>query len=305
MLENEHIEGLVVDLRYNGGGSLIEAIALAGLFIPHGPMVQVRVGDNSKQEYDQDGGFAYDIPLVIMTNRGSASASEIMAAAIQDYGRGVVVGDEMTHGKGTVQTVIQLDKQYRALARLKPKPGALKYTNAKFYRVNGGSTQRKGVTPDIIMPSFLDHLMTGESDLEHALPWDVIQPANYRPVRNAVTPLLPELIARHSKRMGDDSMYQQLLEDIHEFGKRRKRKEVPLLWEKREALRQEDEDWAKKSEESLATTKRSRYAENEDYSVETDIYMGEALSVLSDLISIQAGADAIAHEAVEDGDMTE
>ncbi|MDP7399842.1 MAG: S41 family peptidase, partial [Lentisphaeria bacterium] len=159
MVEKDEIAGIIIDLRSNGGGSLEEAISLSGLFVPSGPIVQVRrVGGIVDVREDSDDGFAYDLPMLVMVNQLSASASEIFSGAIQDYQRGLIVGSVGTHGKGTVQTVLKLDRMRSFRDK---KPGAIKFTMAKFYRVTGASTQKKGIAPDIAFPSFLDHMELG------------------------------------------------------------------------------------------------------------------------------------------------
>jgi carboxyl-terminal processing protease len=175
-LTKQGIAGLVLDLRNNGGGSLSDAISVAGLFISKGPVVQVKNSDGNISVFeDEDPGIAYTGPLVVLVNRFSASASEIVAGAIQDYGRGVVVGGGGTHGKGTVQAIFDMDQPlvYGPLEKLKPL-GALKITVQKFYRINGGSTQVKGVKPDIELPDRLAFLESGEKYIEYALPWDIV-----------------------------------------------------------------------------------------------------------------------------------
>lgn len=177
-LKKEGIKGLVFDLRYNGGGSLEEVVEIAGLFIPKGPIVQVRRSDGQmKIHEDKDPSVLYDGPLVIMVNELSASASEILAAAMQDYGRAVVIGSNKTFGKGTVQTFIPLDQH-----TFNPNEyGSLKLTIQKFYRVNGGSTQLRGVTPDIVLTDMLTYADISESKAEDALPWDQIKPIKFDP----------------------------------------------------------------------------------------------------------------------------
>ena len=175
-LKKENIKGLIFDLRYNGGGSLEEVVEIAGLFIPKGPIVQVRRSDGQmKVHEDKDPSVLYDGPLVIMVNELSASASEILAAAMQDYGRAVVIGSNKTFGKGTVQTFIPLDQH-----TFNPNEyGSLKLTIQKFYRVTGGSTQLRGVTPDIVMTDMLTYADISESRAEDALPWDQIKPVKF------------------------------------------------------------------------------------------------------------------------------
>jgi carboxyl-terminal processing protease len=194
-LKAENIEGLVIDLRNNGGGSLQEADSLTGLFIKSGPTVQVKTARRRANVYaDTDDEVAWDGPLAVMVNRLSASASEIFAGAIQDYERGIIIGSQ-TFGKGTVQTLIPLNR------------GQLKITQAKFYRVSGQSTQHQGILPDIEFPELYDTDRIGESSLDDALPWDVIKPAVY-PRSNAIAPVLELLKTKHSGRATDDPDFQ-------------------------------------------------------------------------------------------------
>ena len=184
--KQENVQGVILDLRANGGGVLEEAIKLTGLFIRKGPVVQASDWDGTGQIYgDDDPTVAYDGPLIVLTSRYSASASEIVAGALQDYGRAIIVGDSSTHGKGTVQTVQDLDS-LRVFMRLADSgkqnvsPGAVKITIRKFYRVSGASTQLKGVIPDIVLPSLRNYARDiGESALENPLPWDTIKAARY------------------------------------------------------------------------------------------------------------------------------
>ncbi|RMF17076.1 MAG: tail-specific protease [Gammaproteobacteria bacterium] len=197
-LKQEGIDGLVIDLRDNGGGALNEAISLTGLFIPSGPTVQVRASDNRVRVYDDpDNAVAWEGPLVVLVNRMSASASEIFAAAIQDYGRGLIVGDQ-TFGKGTVQTIRPLNH------------GQVKLTEAKFYRVSGGSTQHKGVLPDLYLPFNIDKREVGEDALPNALPWDQISSV-YHAHYTRWKPVIPILKERHEERLKKDPMFQAVL----------------------------------------------------------------------------------------------
>lgn len=177
-LKDEGVDGIVLDLRNNGGGSLYDVVQIAGLFIDQGPIVQVKDREGAPQvQRDKDGGVLYDGPLAVMVNEFSASASEIFAAAIQDYGRGVIIGSTSTYGKGTVQRPIGLDPQN--IMSGDSELGSLKLTLQKFYRINGGSTQLKGVVPDVIVPDYYEYLKFRERDNPDALPWDEIAKANY------------------------------------------------------------------------------------------------------------------------------
>lgn len=182
-LKKENIQGLILDLRDNGGGSLVDAVDITGLFLKSGPVVQVKNSfGNRKVLNDQDGEIVYGGPLVVLVNLFSASASEILAAALQDYGRAIIIGGKHTHGKGTVQTIIDMNDNIPLLHLQRYDDlGALKVTIQKFYRINGGSTQFKGVEPDIILPSLYDHLESGEQYLDYSLPWDRVASVPYFP----------------------------------------------------------------------------------------------------------------------------
>ncbi|WP_250657704.1 carboxy terminal-processing peptidase [Alkalimarinus coralli] len=206
-LEQEGIDGLVVDLRNNGGGSLQEANMLTGLFIEEGPTVQIRNSRGVDVLKDPDPELVYGGPLVVLVNRMSASASEIFAGAIQDYGRGVVMGSQ-TFGKGTVQSVRSLNH------------GQIKITQAKFYRVSGASTQHKGVIPDIELPSTIDKTEIGEDALPEALPWDAIDPVEHTKY-TSTSDVLSQLKARHEQRFNATEEYKLLLEQIEFLNERR------------------------------------------------------------------------------------
>lgn len=234
-LTTEGVDGIILDLRRNGGGSLEEAINLTGLFIKSGPVVQVRNPDGSVQvDEDPDDSVAYDGPLMVLTSRFSASASEILAAALQDYGRALVVGDKSTHGKGTVQTVQELNNYVRGV----DNPGAVKVTIRKFYRANGGSTQLQGVTPDMVLPSLNNYAEVGESSLENALSYDTIPKANYDKL-NRVQPFLAELQKRSAERLAKDKDFGYLAEDIERYRKALAEKAVSLSEAQRRAERDE------------------------------------------------------------------
>ena len=219
-LQAEGVKGIVFDLRDNGGGSLTDAVEMSGLFMESGPMVQVRLGQGQTQVMnDRDPRVQYSGPLVVLVNKHSASASEILAAAIQDYKRGVIMGSASTYGKGTVQRVINLDDALPAeLNMLKPF-GALKITTQKFYRVNGGSTQFKGVVPDIILPDAYSDLQEGEKEQDYAMKWDEIAPARYRPWDAA--PNIDKLRAASRARVAASSSFQ-VLDGIAQRMKKRK-----------------------------------------------------------------------------------
>jgi len=221
-LEADGVDGLVMDLRNNGGGALHEANDLVGLFIDKGPTVQIRNANNDVQVLnDEDPSVAYDGPLVVLTNRMSASASEIFAGAIQDYGRGLVVGSQ-TFGKGTVQAVRPLNH------------GQLKITQSKFYRVSGGSTQHKGVIPDIEIPSRIDKTRIGEDALDHALPWDQIEAVPHTRYFD-FSGIIDELRKRHEERFSTNPEFSLLQQEIDFLTKQRATDSVSLNLEERRA----------------------------------------------------------------------
>jgi carboxyl-terminal processing protease len=223
-LKKDKVDGVLVDLRNNGGGSLDEAIQMTGLFVGKGPVVQQR---NSKGDTvvnsDTDTDVAWNGPMAVLINRASASASEIFAAAIQDYGRGVVIG-ETSYGKGTVQTVADLDE---IVKNDKPEFGEVKMTIAQFFRINGGTTQLRGVTPDISLPSMTDADEFGESSFDNALPWTQIKAADYK-LEGNLTSIVPRLIANHDKRVSHDRDFKYLQEDIAEFNTLRRKNMISL-----------------------------------------------------------------------------
>jgi len=236
-LKKDKVDGVLMDLRNNGGGALSEAIELTGLFIDKGPVVQQRDSEGKVTVgEDTNAGLAWDGALGVLINRGSASATEIFAAAIQDYGRGVVIG-EPSFGKGTVQTVANLDEIAK---NDKPLFGEIKMTIAQFFRVNGGTTQLRGVTPDISLPSATDTEEFGESSFDNALPWTQIQAANFTPSGN-VPAVVPKLIVGHNKRISRDKDFQYLLEDIAEFNKLRKKNLISLNEDERRKEREAQE----------------------------------------------------------------
>ncbi len=228
-LRKENVDGLVIDLRNNGGGSLLEVNKLVSLFINRGPTVQVReAGGRVSVENDQYPGMLYAGPMAVLVNRYSASASEIFAGAMQDYGRALIVGDQ-TYGKGTVQTLLDLNH------------GKLKMTNAKFYRVSGSSNQNLGIVPDVNMPSLIDKEEVGESSLPNAMPWDEIKPADYQRYQDLV-PLLPALRERHDERIQGDPefVYVEKLRGL--LRRANERHELSLNAERRQAWQHDFDD---------------------------------------------------------------
>jgi carboxyl-terminal processing protease len=238
-LKQEGVQGIVVDLRNNGGGSLAEADSMTGLFIDKGPVVQVRGSHGEVQvQGDDDAGMAWSGPLAVLVNRGTASASEIFSAAIQDYHRGLVIG-EPTFGKGTVQTLVDLDK-FASGDSEKPQLGELKMTIQEFFRINGGSTQLKGVTPDIEFPKNGDEKDFGESTYDNALPWTQIPPADYQPVAN-LSAYLPQLLKQHDQRAAQSPAWKLMLDELAQYKKMRDMTTISLNLATREAERKQQE----------------------------------------------------------------
>jgi carboxyl-terminal processing protease len=241
-LRQENVAGILLDLRKNGGGSLDEAIKLTGLFTGQGPIVQIRdyMGKVIVEENEHDG-VLYDGPLVVLTSRFSASASEILAGALQDYGRALIVGDSSTHGKGTVQSLVPLQPMLNFLApQSTNNPGALKVTVRTFYRASGGSTQLKGVVPDIILPSVNNYAEVGEASLDYALPWTEIESASFQPV-DRISSVLPELKRRSEQRIADDPEFRYIQEDIELYQQALADRSVSLNEEIRRREKQEND----------------------------------------------------------------
>ena len=237
-MQSKNAAALIVDLRENGGGALTEAVGLSGLFISDGPVVQVRDAyQRIRVHEDPDNAQQYSGPLLVMINRFSASASEIFAAAMQDYNRGIIIGQN-TYGKGTVQQSRSLNFVYD----LDQTPlGLLQYTIQKFYRINGGSTQLKGVAPDITFPNVIDMKEYGEEKEDNALPWDKMPSVNYAEVANA-RHSIAELAQKHRDRMAKDPEFIALNEDLNVRDERRDRKFLSLNYEKRKAENDKDDD---------------------------------------------------------------
>lgn len=296
-LKEEKVDGVVVDLRDNGGGSLQEANTLTGLFIDSGPVVQIRDADNKVERlYDTDSQIHWNGPLAVVVNRLSASASEIFAGAVQDYGRGIVIGED-TFGKGTVQSLVTLNY------------GQLKYTAAKFYRISGASTQHRGIIPDIAYPSLYDKTKIGESSLEEALPWDVIGAVPYRPFSN-LKPLAPRLKELHQKRMASDPDYTYTQEMIEYLKKVRARTDISLSKNVRVLEQQQirkkrlDLENARRTAKNLPLLKDVEDLLNEDVEkdkdndakikAQDDPVLMESARVLADLYNLQTESGSAA-----------
>ena len=268
------IDGMILDLRNDGGGSLTEAIDIAGLFISVGPIVQVREQRGVTVLPDGDPDTVYSGPLIVLVNRLSASASEIVAAALQDYGRAIIVGDSKTHGKGTVQTVYPLSK-------LTDDLGSLKVTTASFYRIAGGSTQLKGVVPDVVLPSLYDALEIGEEFLPNALPWSQVRSAYYRTWPESVKPAIPELQKHSEARMTGNQAFTAFLAQRERISKRMKNPEVSLKLADRVDEIVAEKDMEKLQDETLDGKKSDKDKE--------DPILDETLNILADLIDFSGG----------------
>ena len=286
-LKTEKVDSVLIDLRNNGGGSLTEAIELSGLFVGRGPVVQQRDATGEVTvERGARSGLAWGGPLGVLINRGSASASEIFAAAIQDYGRGLVIG-ETSYGKGTVQAVFNLDQVGKTG---QPKLGQLIVTIAQFFRIDGGSTQLRGVKPDILLPGAFDNESFGESSLDSPLPWSQIKAANYSST-GKLKSLLPSLVMRHEARVTIDKDFGYLQEDIAEFRLQRAKNRVSLNEAERRMERAA-------LEARLIARKASRQAGNE-----LDIKEKPAAELLDD--GLQADERKLANElAAENANKT-
>ncbi len=287
--EEKGVDGVLIDLRNNGGGSLTEAINLSGLFITEGPVVQRRTGRGKVDiEYDTDKELVYNGPLMILQNRFSASASEIFAGAIQDYKRGLIVG-ETSYGKGTVQQLVDLDQflnSPRQASRsnsgngvgfeAKERFGQLKLTTEKFYRISGNSTQLKGVEPDIHMPSPFNSDEMGESSLPTALPYDEVEKANYLKLNIVNEKLVNKLTSKFSNRLKTDENLIDLVADLEDYKAQKDKNEYSLNYEIRKKEKDESED-KRKSVKKLnkSTTKGGK---------EEDVYLTESEKILCDMI---------------------
>ena len=299
-LKQDKVDGILIELRNNGGGSLSEAIDLTGLFVGKGPVVQQRNASGEvKVESDNFPTPAWKGPLGVLINRGSASASEIFAAAIQDYGRGVVIG-ETSFGKGTVQTLVNLDEVAK---NPKPEYGELKFTVAQFFRVDGGTTQLRGVTPDISLPGLFDHKLVGESSFDNALPWSQVNAATYKS-SDAIKALLPKLQSLHDERVQKTPDFQDFVQDVATLKVQRDKKVISLNEKERrnEMLAQEKRAKARgkvndgiqtQIDDGLQSNERSLSA---DLAIEKnrksakDVLQDEAAAIVGDLVDLQGNA---------------
>jgi carboxyl-terminal processing protease len=281
------VDCVALDLRNNGGGSLPESISLTGLFIDTGPVVQIKDADKRVQQYDDtDPGVSWDGPLVVLTNKFSASASEIVAGAIQDYRRGLVVGDKATHGKGTVQSLLDLGRQLFQRLPNAPSLGAIKITMQQFYRPGGLSTQLEGVASDVELPSITTHLPVGESDLDHAIAFDKVPAATFQASGRVTADMLKSLRERSIERTNANEEFTKLEKDIAQYQKRKSEKTISLVEE--EFAKQWNEGKAADDEEK----KLEESADPKRPIVKQDYYFKEAMNVTVDYLNLLAGGAA-------------
>ncbi len=319
-LKTEGIKALVIDLRRNGGGLLTEAVNLTGLFIKSGPVVQERDFQGQVSvDSDSDNNIAYDGPLAVLTSRFSASASEIFAGALQNYGRAVIIGDSSTHGKGTVQAVLEMKNFLPRLSQDIGNTGAAKLTVRKFYLPNGASTQKKGVTPDIALPSIDDFLPIGEATLPRALVWDEIRPTTFTGKALEQTVVQPLLQASRSRQDSLDE-FSYLKKNIDWFREKQEQKTVSLNLDQRLATKQADEEFKKAMKAEAERLAQSNYAsreikldsvvkaeaagqapapsldegdtdaEDNDARAKFDVHLRETLRVVNDALRLEGGA---------------
>lgn len=273
------VDGVILDMRNNPGGFLEEAIALAGLFIDKGPVVQVKDPiEGVRRRDDPEEGVVYDGPLMVLVNRHSASAAEIVAATLQDYGRAVIVGDSATHGKGTVQAVIDLARQ---VPRANAKLGALRLTLQQFYRVNGDSTQNKGVLSDVVLPSLSEYLATPEKDMDYALPFDRIRAAEHKHTGMVTTDTIAALKKRSAERVQASADFAKLAKDIERVKTLRERKKMPLSEvELKEQMSKDEAEKVEKGTDGLPPETKN----NETYKFDRNFINNEVLKIMEDML---------------------
>lgn len=276
-MKARNVDGIILDLRNNGGGSLAEAVEMTGLFFTSGPVVQVRESRGVQVLQDPDPDVLYRGPLVVLVNRRSASASEILAAALQDYGRAVIVGDSKTHGKGTVQSWQPLDERKSSL-------GSIKVTTHSFYRVAGGSTQLKGVVPDIHIPSVLDVLDVGEEFLPHAIPWTVISMARYSPVSD-LSAVLPHLRMASEARRAKDPRFTAQHDVIERVKAHQTISGISLNLKDRIALAREEKVLDKAQDEAMGDNESDAEGMPER-TLEKDLVLKESTRILEDIMRV-------------------
>ncbi len=306
-LKAENVNGIILDLRNNTGGALYEAVEMSGFFIEKGPIVQVKSKDSEPEILeDQNPQVQYNGPLVVMVNSFSASASEILAGALQDYGRAIIVGSKSTYGKGTVQRFINLDRGVRGFEELKPL-GEVKVTMQKFYRINGSSTQLKGVTPDIILPDNYSYINIIEEEEKNPLPWTQIKGLNYSQNVYKIHKL-KEIKANSENRIAQSDLFKKIDQNARRVQQQRKETSYPLQMERylamEEARKEQNKEYRELFKNTVIKGVRSVGAgtqplANADVAVEAaeykdlidavskDIYLKEALYIMHDVISIK------------------
>ncbi len=301
-LRDENIEGLILDLRNNGGGSLSDVVDMGGLFIESGPIVQTKNRRSAPAVYrDRDPSVQYTGPLVIMVNSLSASASEILAAAMQDYERAIIIGSTSTYGKGTVQRFENLDQHLSADYQYLKPLGSVKITTSKFYRVNGGATQWKGVIPDIKLPDTYAYIEVGEKELEHSMPWDEIEPADYQ--KWSDNKKFKKAIAKSEKRIAKDSSFVLIDEKAKRFKELRDHNIYSLNLEtyrnerereKKEGAKYDNimeneivslEVYTLKADQEAFAGDTTKITRNDEFQgkLKKDIYLLEAMSIINDI----------------------
>lgn len=301
-LSAENVNGIILDLRNNGGGSLRDVVKMSGFFIEKGPIVQVKSRASRPEVLkDVDASVQYDGPLIVMVNSFSASASEILAAALQDYGRAIIVGSNSTFGKGTVQRFFDLDRAIRGFNELKPL-GEIKLTTQKFYRINGGSTQLKGVIPDIILPDNYHYIKTGEKEHDYSMEWTEIEPVEYTQ-SVATIKNMDEIRQNSEARVKENATFQRVYKNAERLQAKRDATEYPLSLEEFQAFQKQQEEEAAQfknlfddvvntgiynleADKAGIEADESKAARNEDWikSISKDLYIKETLAIMHDLI---------------------
>lgn len=299
-LNKEGVDGLILDLRNNGGGALEDARMISGLFIEKGPIVQVKAHTGAVDVLtDTDSTVDFSKPTVVLINRFSASASEIVAAALQDYGRAVVVGGEFSHGKGTVQAVVDLDAYVSPMAKSYSPLGALKITIQKFYRINGSSTQYRGVTPDIILPDQFSHLETGEQFLDHSIPWGEVKPVKFKKWDSDWN--MKALRANSKGRVEKSEKFQHLMESIDWYKKQKEQtgrsltmadfeKERKEIREKTDIFKKEQINDKLVVKDLSGKTDKASKEKFQDFSetLKKDAVIEESVMIVNDLVKMSS-----------------
>ena len=304
-LKDRDVDGVILDLRNNGGGSLRDVVDMSGFFIPEGPIVQV-AGRGGRKEVlkDKDPSVVYDGPLIVLVNQYSASASEILAAALQDYNRAVIVGSTQTFGKGTVQRFIDMDRTIPGRSDIKPL-GTVKLTMQKFYRVNGGATQLRGVVPDIILPDSRSLLETGERQQTGPLPWTEIAAVDYEQDVYQI-PFMATLRERSNNRVADNPVFMKIIDNAKRFKRQRDRDTYPLNLSDYRAMTEENKKEADKFKDLFGSDvnfnvtnievdleeikdDETKIAKNEEFKkgIAKDVYVHEALNILRDMRELE------------------